>query len=132
MDFYEKQEWLQLQDLLVDAGMLKRNADGDQHDVLNVEVDVERTLALLALTAFHDVMKVEALLPRVLDEHHDFCGFKAGDVINDHDLALGYVLEHFSETLPSFCALPLAQQKSVRFTQSKMSFNHGWLVQEET
>jgi len=42
-----------------------------------------------------------------------------------------YVLEHFSESLPSFCALPLEQQKSVRFTQSKMSFNHGWLVQAE-
>ena len=36
----------------------------------------ERTMALLALTAFHDVMKVEALLPRVEEAHHDFCGFK--------------------------------------------------------
>ena len=94
-------------------------------------MDIERTLALLALTAFHDVMKVEALLPRVLEDHHDFCGFKAGDVINDHDIALGYVLEHFSDTLPSFVALPAHQQKSVRFTQAKMGFNHGWLVQAE-
>lgn len=42
-----------------------------------------------------------------------------------------YVLEHFAESLPSFYALPEAQQKSVRFTQSKMAFNHGWLVQAE-
>ena len=41
-----------------------------------MEVCVERTMALLALTAFHDVMKVEALLPRVEEAHHDFCGFK--------------------------------------------------------
>ena len=52
-------------------------------------------------------------------------------MINDHDLALGYVLEFFSDSLPSFAALPEAQKKSVRFTQSKMSFNHGWLVQAE-
>eukprot|EP00326_Haptolina_ericina_P043239 CAMPEP_0181257476 /NCGR_PEP_ID=MMETSP1096-20121128/50265_1 /TAXON_ID=156174 ORGANISM="Chrysochromulina ericina, Strain CCMP281" /NCGR_SAMPLE_ID=MMETSP1096 /ASSEMBLY_ACC=CAM_ASM_000453 /LENGTH=613 /DNA_ID=CAMNT_0023355797 /DNA_START=93 /DNA_END=1934 /DNA_ORIENTATION=- len=123
--FYEKQEWRKLQDLLVDAQMLHRKEDDE------VEVDIERTLALLALTAFHDVMKVEALLPRVLEDHHDFCGFKAGDVINDHDIALGYVLEHFSDTLPSFVALPAHQQKSVRFTQAKMGFNHGWLVQAE-
>jgi|EP00966_Prymnesium_polylepis_P255074 hypothetical protein len=52
-----------------------------------------------------------------------------GDVINDHDIALGYVLDHHAEHLPSFAMLPAEQQKSVRFTQSKMGFNHGWLVQ---
>ena len=88
-------------------------------------------MALLALTAIHDVMKVEALLPRVTAEHHDYNGFKAGDVINDHDIALGYVLEFFSDSLPSFSALPADQQRSVRFTQGKMAFNHGWLVQAE-
>lgn len=63
--------------------MLSRDKDG------SVAVNVERTMAQLALTAFHDVMKVEALLPRVEECHNDFCGFKAGDVINDHDIALG-------------------------------------------
>ena len=76
-------------------------------------------------------MQVEALLPRVADEFDGYCGFKAGDVINDHDVALGYVLDHFPDVLPSFSLLPKAQQKSVRFTQSKMGFNHGWLVQAE-
>ena len=33
------------------------------------------------------------LLPTVLPEHAPFCGFVAGDVINDHDIALGYVLQ---------------------------------------
>lgn len=68
--FYEKQEWAKLQGLLVESGTLRRCESG------GVEVCVERTMALLALTAFHDVMKVEALLPRVEDAHHDFCGFK--------------------------------------------------------
>ena len=36
-------------------------------------------------------MQVEALLPRVAPEHAPFLGFKANDVINDHDIALGYV-----------------------------------------
>ena len=56
---------------------------------------------------------------------------QAGDVINDHDIALAYVLDHFPDLLPSFAMLPPEQQKSVRFTQSKMGFNHGWLVQAE-
>ena len=41
------------------------------------------------------------------------------------------MLEHHGACLPSFAALPAAQQRSVRFTQSKMGFNHGWLVQAE-
>ena len=36
-------------------------------------------------------MQVEALLPRVAAEHAPFKGFQAGDVINDHDVALFYV-----------------------------------------
>ena len=50
-------------------------------------------------------MQVEALLPRVADEFDGYCGFKAGDVINDHDVALGYVLDHFPDVLPSFSLL---------------------------
>jgi len=41
------------------------------------------------------------------------------------------VLAHHAHLLPSFASLPLAQQLSVRFTQAKMQFNHGWLVQAE-
>ena len=91
-----------------------------------VRVNVERTMAMLALTAFHDVMKVEALLPAVKPEHAPYLGFKEGDVINDHDIALGYVLDFHSHLLPSFVAMREHDQKTIRFTQSKMSFNHGW------
>ena len=46
--------------LILDAGMLTRLEGG------GVEVCVERTRAMLVLTAIHDVMKIEALLPTVL------------------------------------------------------------------
>ena len=52
-------------------------------------------------------------------------------MIKDHDLALGYVLEHDSSALPTFDALSDAQKKPIKFTQAKMQFNHGWLVQAE-
>ena len=67
----------------------------------------------------------------VKEQHAPFLGFKAGDVINDHDVALAYVLNYHSEQLPSFEGLQAVDQRTVRFTQSKMNFNHGWLVQGE-
>ena len=50
-------------------------------------------------------------------------------MIKDHDLALGYVLEHDPSCLPSFATLPPEQQRAIRFTQAELGFNHGWLVQ---
>lgn len=49
----------------------------------------------------------------------------------DHDIALAYVLDFYASALPSFDGLAAEHKRSVRFTQSKMSFNHGWLVQGE-
>jgi len=92
---------------------------------------VDRTLAMLVLTAIHDIMKVQALLPIVAEKHAGFCGYKAFDKISDHDAALGYVLTHYPELLPSVNILPQAQRRSITFTQSKMEFNMGWLVQAE-
>mmetsp|Transcript_70704 Transcript_70704/g.218648 ORF Transcript_70704/g.218648 Transcript_70704/m.218648 type:complete len:400 (-) Transcript_70704:83-1282(-) len=86
---------------------------------------------MLVLTAIHDIMKVKCLLPVVDKRHGVFSGVKPGEVINDHDLALGYVLEFRPELLPSFARLPRAQQESVKFTQCQMEFNMGWLVQAE-
>jgi hypothetical protein len=125
LSFYENQDWGRLQDLIADSGMISVDKQG------GVTIDAERTLAMLALTAFHDVMKVEALLPAIAPEHAPYLGFKAGETINDHDIALGYVLDHYSHVLPSFTGLTADNRKSVRFTQSKMAFNHGWLVQGE-
>ena len=42
-----------------------------------------------------------------------------------------YVLDFFPDALPSFAGLSPRMQRSILFTQSKMSFNHGWLVQGE-
>ena len=56
---------------------------------------------------------------------------KVGEVINDHDAALAYVLEYSPSVLPSFAALSREQQESIKFTQSKMEYNMGWLVQAE-
>mmetsp|Transcript_73505 Transcript_73505/g.202919 ORF Transcript_73505/g.202919 Transcript_73505/m.202919 type:complete len:374 (-) Transcript_73505:218-1339(-) len=76
-------------------------------------------------------MKVEALLPAVQQSHGPYCGYKPGEVIADHDLALGYVMEHYPHALPSFVGLPAKQRSSVKFTQSNMEYNMGWLVQAE-
>ena len=101
-----------------------------KHD--EYEVDIERTCAMLVLTAIHDIMKIESLLPAVAPEHAPYDGYLAGDTINDHDAALAYVLETCgSSVLPSFAAVPERQRKVIRFTQSKIGFNHGWLVQGE-
>jgi hypothetical protein len=94
-------------------------------------VDVERMTAFLALTAVHDVMKNTALLPTVHERHAPYEGIADGDRIHDHDLGLRYIMEHFPGLLPSFNGLGPAQRAAVFFTQGKMGFNNGWLVQGE-
>lgn len=86
---------------------------------------------MLALTAIHDIMKIQALVPRVALEHAPFGTYKANEEIGDHDLALAYVLEHYPNLMPSFHTLPQESQQVVLFTQSKLEFNNGWLVQAE-
>ena len=58
--FLRSHDWLQLHALMIDAGLLIQLENG------GVKVCVERTRAMLALTAIHDVMKMEELLPTVL------------------------------------------------------------------
>ena len=77
------------------------------------------------------IMKVEELLPTVQSEHAPYCGYKAGEIISDHDVALGYILEHDPSCLPCFALLPEKLRRTIRFTQARLSFNHGWLVQAE-
>jgi len=124
--FLERVQWKLFEDVLNAAGMLQGpgGGGGPGHSE-------ERTLAMLVLTAIHDIMKLTALLPKVDRCHAPFCGLKAGEVINDHDLALSYVLEYYPRLLPSFAGLPKAQQESIKFTQCRMEFNMGWLVQAE-
>ena len=118
--FLRSHDWSQMQQLMIDAGMLVCTKSG------GVAVCVERTRAMLALTAIHDIMKTECLLPTVLPVHAPFDGYQAGEVIHDHDAALGYVLTHDADALPSYADLPPAQRAPVRFTQAELSFNHGW------
>lgn len=92
---------------------------------------VERTAAILTLTAFHDIMKLEDLLPTVQAQHAPYRGYGEGTTIHDHDVALSYILEHYPNLLPSFTVLPPHQQQAIIFTQSKLGFNHGWFVQAE-
>jgi hypothetical protein len=58
-------------------------------------------------------------------------GYKSGDTVNDHDVALAYVLEHFPHLLPSYHGLEPSLRAPILFTQGKMGFNNGWLVQGE-
>ena len=140
-DFHDVQDWPLLQKLLVDAGCLVHDSTAEG----GLGVDVERMRTMLALTAIHDVFKVDALLPKIERQTlhggvgllsggttpFTFEGFKVGDVVNDHDIALSYVLEYFPNSMPSFAALSADQQRTIKFTQGKMGFNHGWLVQGE-
>jgi hypothetical protein len=123
--FCNSVEWQLFEAVLVQAGLLEKGNDD------RIRHNEERTLGMLALTAIHDIMKIQALLPTVDKRHGAFCGYQPGEVISDHDIALGYMLEHFPDQLPSYAALPKRQQDSVKFTQCNMEYNMGWLVQAE-
>lgn len=118
--FLRTMDWSEFQKLVETSGCTPGKPDS-----------VDRIMAMLCLTSFHDIMKVRELLPTVHPDHGPYRGYKAGSVINDHDVALSYILEFYPELLPSFAGLPDAQRKSVIFTQSKLEFNHGWFVQSE-
>jgi hypothetical protein len=92
---------------------------------------VERRMALLCLTAFHDIMKCDDMLPMVHPDHAPYLGYASGIQIRDHDVALSYVMQHYPELLPSFAGLPEEQKTALLFTQGKMQFNHGHFVQAE-
>ncbi|CAE7818562.1 CAR11, partial [Symbiodinium sp. CCMP2456] len=120
--FFNEVEWERIDELLHDAGLLCDGVEGH---------DEERVLAMLVLTAIHDIMKLVPLLPTVAPDHAPYRGYKVGETIHDHDIALSYVLDHYSYALPSYHELSKKQQDSIRFTQCKMEYNMGWLVQAE-
>jgi len=124
MKFYQDSSWSNLEQLLVDSEILVKSEDG-------VQVNDKRVLTILALTAVHDIMKVQALLPEVQAEHAPYHGYSAGQTISDHDQALSYVMDHFPALLPSFDGLDMDQKLSVAFTQCQLQFNQGWFVQAE-
>jgi hypothetical protein len=135
LSFYRNTRWDMLNQLLIDAGLLvsvgERGANGRRPSADGFRVNIDRMVALLSLTAIHDLMKIEALLPTVQQKHGPYESFQVGDRINDHDVALSYILQHYSDALPSFTILSEPMQQLIQFTQVRISFNHGWLVQAE-
>ncbi|CAK9074275.1 Mitogen-activated protein kinase kinase kinase 3 [Durusdinium trenchii] len=146
MSFYEQANWSAIEDLMRGAGLLTKQG----HDVERTGTGgreggkvacfrmlsfrefgrrLERTLAMLVLMTIHDIMKLDILRPTVL--MNEFCGYKSGEVIGDHDIALSYVLERCPEALPSFAGLLPELQECIRFTHCKLDYNMGWLVQGE-
>jgi len=128
--FNNDMDWTLFRDVLVAAGMLKQ-CHADDTVGYTYEQDEDRVLAMLVLTAIHDIMKIQALVPCVQPVHKQYGGYKTGEAIGDHDVALGYILENYPHALPSFAGLPCEQRESVKFTQAKMEYNMGWLVQAE-
>ncbi|CAK9025750.1 Cell division cycle protein 123 homolog [Durusdinium trenchii] len=131
--FYEKTDWAAIEALFVlgpsasvGAGLLHKA--GGAHDI-------DRTLAMLVLMTIHDVMKLDILRPTV--GCGEFSGYRNGEPIGDHDLALSYVpwpgdvLDRCPQALPSFAGLAPAMQESIKFTHCKLDYNMGWLVQAE-
>mmetsp|Transcript_76573 Transcript_76573/g.214046 ORF Transcript_76573/g.214046 Transcript_76573/m.214046 type:complete len:901 (+) Transcript_76573:92-2794(+) len=154
--FYMAMDWDRMLDLFIRAGLLRYGGGRDRSisdtgtivsGILSsnmspqvskressktpVFVEHERMTAFLALTAFHDIMKNSMLLPTVHGKHAPYYGLCEGDQVHDHDLALRYIMEHFPGLLPSFNGLGPAQRAVLFFTQGKMGFNNGWLVQGE-
>jgi len=112
---------------------LSQGPDGTSSEdwTFQLEVDIERMTAFLVLTAIHDIMKNPCLMMTVHEKHAPYQGQVAGSKLLDHDLALMYTMEHFSGLLPSFHGLGPGQRAAVFFSQGKMGFNNGWLVQGE-
>eukprot|EP00440_Ansanella_granifera_P066560 gb/GFBE01072188.1/.p1 GENE.gb/GFBE01072188.1/~~gb/GFBE01072188.1/.p1 ORF type:complete len:957 (+),score=177.15 gb/GFBE01072188.1/:1-2871(+) len=135
--FFKDAKWDFFRRLLFDAGLLeevsnhagqpKKTASGQKQ----YRVNERRMVSLLALTAIHDIMKMDVLLPTVQPEHAGYHGYAVGDVIADHDHALSYLMDHYPELLPSFMDLDPVERRSVQFTQCNLCFNHGWFVQAE-
>ncbi|CAE7559153.1 unnamed protein product [Symbiodinium sp. KB8] len=116
--------WKYFQDLMLDAGVLVQKGS-------KLEVDSETTLALLVLTALHDVMKVSLLLPVVQKADAPYRGYGESEVIADHDLAIFYLIERYPQLLPSLSSLKPELQSSVQMVLSGLAFNNGWFVQAE-
>ena len=71
-----------------------------------------------------DVVNVDQLQPTVASELKELCGYKSGEVVTDHDAALGYVLERLPDALLSHAGLsppqqPLQQQQEQQQQQQQ-------------
>lgn len=121
LNFYHNFGWELCQDLFINAGLLNRESDG------SLKVSLERVRSLLVLTAINRIFVNKSLLPRRRQADG-----ADGEEIQNHSVALEYVLAKFPDLLPSFSGLSPEEQKVVSFTQGqKTGFHSGWLVQGE-
>jgi len=125
LGFHKNMNWEAVHELTLRADLLRIDRLGQ------LSLCHDRVVAMLVLTAIHDVMKNTALIPSVLPQHAPYQGYLAEEPINDHDMSLAYVLEFFPTLLPSYQCLEPGQRAPILFTQGKMGFNNGWLVQGE-
>eukprot|EP00930_Biecheleria_cincta_P086302 TRINITY_DN7560_c0_g1_i1.p1 TRINITY_DN7560_c0_g1~~TRINITY_DN7560_c0_g1_i1.p1 ORF type:complete len:874 (-),score=118.32 TRINITY_DN7560_c0_g1_i1:166-2787(-) len=123
--FFETMPWDEL------ALLLRRAEIWGESDQGELFLRKERVIALLALTAIHDIMKITSFAPVVLPQHGSYAGYGSGEVIKDHDAAISYILTMFPGLLPSFKGLEPGQRAPILFAQSEMGFNNGQLVQGE-
>jgi hypothetical protein len=130
MTFHKDGKWALFQKLMVDAGLLEEKRKSFGRGTY-MQINQKRTVSLLALTAVHDIMKMDPLRPVVQAEHAPYHGYMVGDTIGDHDHALSYIMDYYPDMLPSFKGLDREERRSVQFTQCNLCFNHGWLVQAE-
>jgi len=132
MAFYENAQWSFFKRLLMKSGLLeeKRKTSMFKSET-HIVVNEKRFMSMLALTAVHDIMKMNLILPCVAEEHAPYHGYAAGDTVGDHDHALSYIMDHYPDMLPSYRDLHHEEKLSVQFTQCNLCFNHGWLVQAE-
>eukprot|EP00425_Heterocapsa_triquetra_P043850 CAMPEP_0195086444 /NCGR_PEP_ID=MMETSP0448-20130528/26578_1 /TAXON_ID=66468 /ORGANISM="Heterocapsa triquestra, Strain CCMP 448" /LENGTH=894 /DNA_ID=CAMNT_0040119929 /DNA_START=141 /DNA_END=2823 /DNA_ORIENTATION=+ len=128
--FYKQANWDYFKQLLLDAGLLEHRK-GSWGRSPAVVINEKRLASLLALTAIHDIMKMGFILPIVQADHAPYHGYAEGDRIGDHDHALSYIMDHYSEVLPSFRGIEPEDKRAVQFTQCNLCFNHGWFVQAE-
>eukprot|EP00928_Gymnodinium_smaydae_P032460 TRINITY_DN23502_c0_g2_i1.p1 TRINITY_DN23502_c0_g2~~TRINITY_DN23502_c0_g2_i1.p1 ORF type:complete len:1241 (-),score=183.64 TRINITY_DN23502_c0_g2_i1:149-3871(-) len=123
--FLQGAPWGTIEQVLLDSKLLEKTSEGLTHNC-------DRTLTMLVLLAVHDIMKISVLLPCVSKDLDDFQGYRSGETINDHDVALSYVLQRYPQVLPSYSGLPTEEQKQlIRFVHDKIDYNMGWLVQGE-
>ena len=125
--FYQNTRWDRLLGLMVEAGLIERESAVAGHrpacgmaaqfkqqqkkstipgESSAAAVDAtyrvvqDRVVGILALTAIHDIMKIDVLLPTVQPQHATYAGFAKGDRINDHDVALGCMRRTPSKLIP--------------------------------
>mmetsp|Transcript_44424 Transcript_44424/g.117579 ORF Transcript_44424/g.117579 Transcript_44424/m.117579 type:complete len:990 (-) Transcript_44424:511-3480(-) len=132
INFMKNAQWDFFRTLLMNAGLLEeKKSSSFFKSATKIQVNEQRLESLLALTAIHDIMKMNVLLPVVQKEHEPYRGYVAGDTIGDHDHALSYIMEYYPEMLPSFRELEPEEKRGVQLSQCNFCFNHGWFVQAE-